>query len=306
MSRVGGISVTRDSSARRRNRTTVRIPLIRLLVLPLLSLTIVAHSACATEEMEKLRAEIALLEAHCTPTDGTARADVEMRFGVGQPSFNAKVTSRGGIPPDSSYRAYDFCTNATLFVAYDKDWHVVHANYDDPYQAKGLPAGSAMTPEDEKRELELRLQQMRQIAAEYERRFGGLEHRLPLLTGKVIFAEGSFFGYMPPRAGDAMKLDLEALHSITNRIAFEGKKSRGGNAHYIPLPAPLRIDKIERDQDGRLHLARLISGLKNSDGSNRVIIDMQCFGTKGSMWIIEEDEGIVMSVARLDCQFSMR
>ena len=126
---------------------------------------------------------------------------------------------------------------------------------------------------------------------------------LPVLTARVIFSEGSFFGYMPPRVGDTMRLDLEALDCVTNRIAFQGGKSPGDVAPYIPLLAPLRIEKIERDQDGRLLLARLVSGAKISDGTERVIIDIQRFNTNGVVWIIQEHE-IVMSVARLACEFS--
>jgi hypothetical protein len=125
-------------------------------------------------------------------------------------------------------------------------------------------------------------------------------HKLPVLTGKVTFAEGSFFGYSQLKAGETMKLDLGAIGSVTNAIYFQKGKSSIG---VIPLPGPLRIDKIERDPEGNLHLARLISGSKNSDGKDRVIMDILCNGTNGTMWIIQESE-IVNSVARLDCQIS--
>ena len=128
-------------------------------------------------------------------------------------------------------------------------------------------------------------------------------HKLPVVTGKVIFAEGSFFGYSPPRAGDTIRLDLGALDSITNGISFHRSKSADSVAPYLPLPAPLRIERSERDQDGKLLVARLISGSKDSDGTERVIIDIQRYGTKGAVWIIEEHK-IVMSVARLECEFS--
>jgi len=128
--------------------------------------------------------------------------------------------------------------------------------------------------------------------------------KLPVLTGKVIFAEGSFFGYMPPQAGDTVKLDLGALDSITNRIVFEGKNSQGAMARYIPLLVPLHVSRIQRDNGGKLTLARLISGAKESDGTERIIIDIQRAGTSGSAWIIQEDDGVVVSVARLECTFS--
>jgi hypothetical protein len=129
------------------------------------------------------------------------------------------------------------------------------------------------------------------------------ERNLPVLTAKVTFAEGSFFGYSPPHAGDTIRMDLGALNSITNGLAFKSSKS-SDHAGYIPLTAPLHIERIERDQDGKLLLVRLISGPKISNGTERVIIDIQRHGKKdGAVWIIEENE-IVMSVARLTCEFS--
>ena len=48
----------------------------------------------------------------------------------------------------------------------------MHAHYLDPHATKGRPLPSRVTPEEELRELELRLQQMKQIFAEYGKRFG--------------------------------------------------------------------------------------------------------------------------------------
>ncbi|HLZ53092.1 MAG TPA: hypothetical protein VKS19_01305 [Verrucomicrobiae bacterium] len=130
------------------------------------------------------------------------------------------------------------------------------------------------------------------------------EQKLPVLTGTVTYAAGSFFGYGKLHAGDTMKLDLGAIGSVTNMITFKRGKSSGIDyTAYIPLPSPLRIDKIERDAKGKLHLARLISGSQNSDGTDRVLMDIECYGTQGGMWIIQE-QGIVQSIARLECQFS--
>jgi alpha-tubulin suppressor-like RCC1 family protein len=145
---------------------------IQLFVLLLSGACTIARCESATESVDKLKAEIARLEIGCVPTNGTSRASVETKFGAGRPTVNAKVPPRGGIPADSPYRAYDFCTNGTLFVCFDKGWHVVYAHYLDPYQSKGLPLGVVIKPEDEARELEQRLQQMKQIVAEYSMRFG--------------------------------------------------------------------------------------------------------------------------------------
>jgi hypothetical protein len=145
---------------------------IHLSVLLLLGSCTVVRCETATDRIQELRAEIARLEAGCVPTNGTVRADVETKFGAGTPATNTKDTPKEGIPADSPYRAYDFCSNGTLFVRYDKRWRVVHAHYIDPYSSKGRILPPTVTPEEELRELEPRLQQMQQIAGEYGKRFG--------------------------------------------------------------------------------------------------------------------------------------
>lgn len=147
---------------------------IQLSFLLLLGACTIARCEPATERVDKLKVEIARLEAGCVPTNGTSRADVETKFGPGSPAMNSKVPLPGGIPADSPYRSYDFCTNGTLFVCFDKSWHVVYAHYLDPYQTKGRVGsiGSIIKPEEEARELEQRLQQMKEIVAEYAKRFG--------------------------------------------------------------------------------------------------------------------------------------
>ncbi|HLZ53090.1 MAG TPA: hypothetical protein VKS19_01295 [Verrucomicrobiae bacterium] len=127
-----------------------------------------------SERIQLLKDEIGRLEARCVPTAGTARADVEQKFGPGTPGPLSKVPAQA--PTNSLYRVYEFCTNGTLWVHYDKTWHVEWAYYEDPYQTKGLPAGVSIRPEEEIRELEQRLQQMKQIAVEYQKSFGGDSH----------------------------------------------------------------------------------------------------------------------------------
>ena len=137
-------------------------------------------------------------------------------------------------------------------------------------------------------------------------RAGEIERKLPIVTAKVAYAEGSFFGYGLLLSGDTMKLDLEALDGVTNLIAFsKGPKSPGRATPYIPLPTPLRIDWMKQDAKAQVLSARLIAGSKTHDGTERIIIDIERAGEEGSMSIIEEG-AIVHSFARLDCTFSMR
>jgi hypothetical protein len=128
----------------------------------------------AAERVVRLKAEIARLETGCVPTNGTSRADVESKFGAGKPASNSMVPPPGGIPADSPYRSYAFCTNGTLFVRFDKTWHLEWAFYINPFQVNNRTGNfSTVKPEEELGELEPRLLQMKQIAAEYEKRFGG-------------------------------------------------------------------------------------------------------------------------------------
>jgi hypothetical protein len=129
------------------------------------------NSESITERIQQLSGEIGRLESRCVPTNGTSRADLEIKFGTGKAAFNGMVPPPGGIPADSPYRAYDFCTNGTLFVCYDKTWHVESARYIDPYAVNNR--FSLPQPEEVRRELEPRLQQMKQIAEVYNKRFGG-------------------------------------------------------------------------------------------------------------------------------------
>ena len=137
-------------------------------------------SKTISERIQLLRSEINQLEARCTPAAGTTRSAVEKKFGPGKPSSSSKVPVQA--PINSLDRVYDFCTNGILWVRYDQNWHVEQAHYFDPYQTKGLPFGSTVEPEQECRELEQRLEQMKQIAAEYEKKFGGALHQSRLNT----------------------------------------------------------------------------------------------------------------------------
>ena len=129
------------------------------------------NSAAIIARNQQLSDEIVRLESLCVPPNGTSRADLEMKFGAGRATFNGMAPPPGGIPADSPYRVYEFCTNGTLFVSYDKTWHVERAKYNDPYTPGNVV--SIIPPEAETWSLEQRLQQMKQIAEEYKKRFGG-------------------------------------------------------------------------------------------------------------------------------------
>lgn len=117
----------------------------------------------------QIQQEIARIEVLCVPAKGTARKQVEQKFGLGQPCANQKVAPKNGIPQDSLYRSYAFCPNGTLYVCYDKDWNLSWAGFLDPYSVKGRfkPA----PPHERLKELEPRLKQMKLILKEYQRRF---------------------------------------------------------------------------------------------------------------------------------------
>ena len=78
--------------------------------------------------------------------------------------------------------------------------------------------------------------------------------KLPTLTGKITFTEGSFNGFAPPRVGDALKLDLQRLDAVRDTLPFHGPEPS-----HVVLAAPLRVEKIERSGDGVWQSARLVS-----------------------------------------------
>ena len=89
------------------------------------------NSTAIISRNQQLSDEIGRLESLCVPTNGTSRADLEIKYGTGSATFNGMAPPQGGIPADSPYRVYEFCTNGTLFVVYDKTWHVERAEYKD-------------------------------------------------------------------------------------------------------------------------------------------------------------------------------
>ena len=143
---------------------------ILLALLFALPLTSIADTKVSTEKrIQQIQQEIERIEAICVPPKGTSRNEVEKKFGLGRPATNSKIPPKGGIPEDSRYRSYVFCPDGILFVCYDKASNVWWAHFLDPYSTKGRyrPA----SPEEQLKELEPRLEQMKRILKEYQRRF---------------------------------------------------------------------------------------------------------------------------------------
>lgn len=122
-------------------------------------------------EVEEIEAEVARLESEFEPAKGTARTEVEARYGAGRPSVVSKVPV-ANPPKESRYRVHEFCADGTLAVQYDDDWRVSHAHWLDPYSTKGQPVGRSPEPRESTAGLRERLHQMRRIREEHRRRFG--------------------------------------------------------------------------------------------------------------------------------------
>jgi len=134
--------------------------------------------ATTAERVVRLQAEIDEIEAHCVPTRGTPRPDVEKRFGAGKPATDQKIPPSGGIPDDSPCRSYAFCDNGVLFVRYDERWQVAVAHCWHKDGNRHLIEGptdkmvsSEAWQEQQLRYLELRLQQIKVLKQEYDKRF---------------------------------------------------------------------------------------------------------------------------------------
>jgi hypothetical protein len=119
---------------------------------------------------------------------------------------------------------------------------------------------------------------------------------LPVLDCGVRFAEGTFFGYSPPKAGDRLHLDLGRITGTTlDRLQFLPDS-------HIPLVRPLKVIKETRDGEGRLQAMRLRSE-PNEDWM--LTIDVQSYRRAGApmteVWILHE-QPLMASIAVLDCR----
>jgi hypothetical protein len=119
--------------------------------------------------------------------------------------------------------------------------------------------------------------------------------RKPKLDCEVTFAKGSFFGFLPPKPGDRLLLDLNEFPHELNRLLFS-------SGAYIPLIAPLETVMKFEDQDGNLRGIRLRS--KDISEPQQLTIDVEIYleagQRKAKVWILHE-EPMMESIAILDC-----
>lgn len=121
--------------------------------------------------------------------------------------------------------------------------------------------------------------------------------KFPLIACQVVFSHGSFFGFLPPKKGDAFSLNLLKIKTL-KKLEFIRKK-----LSYIPLSRPLRLLKSTPVTPSNYINIRFTT----EDGSGRKLyLDIQQYDTQKSVssavWIIHEDQ-IVQSAALLDCKF---
>lgn len=120
---------------------------------------------------------------------------------------------------------------------------------------------------------------------------------LPALDCGVRFAEGTFFGYSPPKAGDRLHLDLGRIGTL-DQLQFLPDS-------HIPLVRPLKVIKETRDGEGRLQAMRLRSE-PNEDWM--LTIDVQSYPRAGApmakVWILHE-QPLMASIAVLDCRYAV-
>ena len=134
------------------------------------------------------------------------------------------------------------------------------------------------------------------------------EQRRPLLECTIVFTEGSFFGYGPPRIGNRANFDLNRLNDFKDLILIISKND---NSPYIPLPGPLIVEDEAHHHIGELERIRLtsISSSKSKGTKRKLTLDFQRTGGAGKgsnyfrLWIIDETPSI-SSVAKADCMAS--
>jgi hypothetical protein len=79
-------------------------------------------------------------ESAFLPLPGTARADVERRYGTGRPTVASKGPAP--VPPDSRLVAYEVGTVGLFLVQYDRSAKVALAHVTDPTSTKGTLGGA--------------------------------------------------------------------------------------------------------------------------------------------------------------------
>jgi hypothetical protein len=128
---------------------------------------------------------------------------------------------------------------------------------------------------------------------------------LPLLRCELVFSDGSFYGYIPPRVGQTLELDLGKLDEVKNQLQFD---NAGATSSYVPLPGPLIPGEMGFSKTGKLERLRVtaISTKKPSSRARKLTLDLNNVPGAGKspdyfrLWIIDERVSIY-SVAKADC-----
>ena len=131
------------------------------------------------------------------------------------------------------------------------------------------------------------------------------EDRLPLLQCKIVFSEGSFFGYVPPSIGSTIQFDFTKRYDVKDPLRFDHS---GEGSPYIPLPGPLKMSDAAHSATGRLERIRLTaaSAKRSNSAKRKVTLDFNNVPGAGKgpdyfrLWIVDEHPSI-NSVAKADC-----
>jgi hypothetical protein len=89
--------------------------------------------------------------------------------------------------------------------------------------------------------------------------------QVPVLECRVEQARGSFMGYLPPKAGDRIVLDVKGLQQTGDKLQF-------ASGNYIPLNGVLNLIQQRRGAEGRIAALRWRS---EALGAGAVTLDVR-------------------------------
>ena len=118
--------------------------------------------------------------------------------------------------------------------------------------------------------------------------------QLPVYECRVERSQGTFMGYLPPKPGDEIVLDLKALQKSGDKLQF-----LSGN--YIPLNGVFNLTGQERGAEGQLATQHWRSGAVGEWG---VALDLRLSGgpnPSGARVTVMQQEQRSMSSAELAC-----
>lgn len=125
---------------------------------------------------------------------------------------------------------------------------------------------------------------------------------LPVITGKVTHALGNFNSFIPPQAGDTLKLSL-ARDAASTKIDFDEDLPRMRTG-YVPLPGKLTVESVRYYGNGALMNVRLAA----RDSKPSVIVDIVPTAGAGKgphhavVWIMVESN-VLHGVARIEGEY---